>query len=60
MNFLISNDDGVHAPGLLVLYHALSTIGEVTAVAVGYISLSPVRLHHTPTTTLDKLSALIL
>lgn len=33
MNFLISNDDGVHAPGLLALYHALSTIGEVTVVA---------------------------
>ncbi|WP_265087877.1 hypothetical protein [Psychrobacter urativorans] len=23
------------------------------AVTAGYISLSPVRLHHTPTTTLD-------
>ena len=33
MNFLISNDDGVHAPGLLALYEALSTIGEVYVVA---------------------------
>lgn len=30
------------------------------AVAAGYISLSPVRLHHTPTETLDTLSALVL
>ena len=30
------------------------------AVAAGYISLSPVRLHHTPTATLDKLLALDL
>ena len=30
------------------------------AVAAGYISLSPVRLHHTPTETLDILSALVL
>lgn len=33
MKFLISNDDGVYAPGLLALYQALSTIGEVTVVA---------------------------
>lgn len=33
MRFLISNDDGVHAPGLLALYQALSTIGEVIVVA---------------------------
>lgn len=33
MKFLISNDDGVHAPGLLALYAALSKIGEVTVVA---------------------------
>ena len=33
MKFLISNDDGVHAPGLLALYNALSKIGEVTVVA---------------------------
>ena len=33
MRFLISNDDGVYAPGLLALYHALSNIGEVTVVA---------------------------
>ena len=33
MKFLISNDDGVHAPGLLELYQALSTLGEVTVVA---------------------------
>jgi len=33
MKFLISNDDGVYAPGLLALYQALSTIGEVIVVA---------------------------
>ena len=30
------------------------------AVAAGYISLSPVRLHHTPAETLASLSALVL
>ncbi|WP_352337915.1 5'/3'-nucleotidase SurE [Psychrobacter sp. 16-MNA-CIBAN-0192] len=33
MNILISNDDGVHAPGLLALYKALSVLGEVKVVA---------------------------
>ena len=33
MRFLLSNDDGVHAPGLLALAQALSTIGEVVVVA---------------------------
>ncbi|MGP9597344.1 5'/3'-nucleotidase SurE [Psychrobacter sp. AOP29-E1-4] len=33
MKFLISNDDGVYALGLLALYQALSTIGEVVVVA---------------------------
>ena len=33
MKFLISNDDGVHALGLLALYQALSSIGEVSVVA---------------------------
>ena len=33
MKFLISNDDGVHALGLLALYNALSKIGEVMVVA---------------------------
>jgi 5'-nucleotidase len=33
MKFLISNDDGVHAPGLLALFQALSAIGEVVVVA---------------------------
>lgn len=33
MKFLISNDDGVNAPGLLALYEALLTIGEVKVVA---------------------------
>ncbi len=35
MKFLISNDDGVHAPGLLALYHELSKFGEVRVVAPG-------------------------
>ncbi|MGP9557748.1 5'/3'-nucleotidase SurE [Psychrobacter sp. AOP7-A1-24] len=33
MRFLISNDDGVYAPGLLALSQALSAIGEVVVVA---------------------------
>ncbi|WP_201583206.1 5'/3'-nucleotidase SurE [Psychrobacter jeotgali] len=33
MKFLISNDDGIHAPGLLALYEALSEVGEVKVVA---------------------------
>ena len=33
MRFLISNDDGVAAPGLQALYDALSRIGEVVVVA---------------------------
>jgi 5'-nucleotidase len=33
MKILISNDDGVLAPGLLALYQALSHIGEVKVVA---------------------------
>ncbi|MGP4714824.1 MULTISPECIES: 5'/3'-nucleotidase SurE [unclassified Psychrobacter] len=33
MRFLISNDDGVYAPGLAALYRALSGIGEVVVVA---------------------------
>lgn len=33
MKILISNDDGVHAPGLEALYDALKDLGEVTVVA---------------------------
>ncbi len=33
MNILISNDDGVHAPGLEALYEALKGLGQVTVVA---------------------------
>lgn len=33
MHILLSNDDGVHAPGLQALAEALSTIAEVTVVA---------------------------
>lgn len=33
MKILISNDDGVHAPGLLILAKALAQIAEVTIVA---------------------------
>ncbi|MEN6670843.1 5'/3'-nucleotidase SurE [Psychrobacter sp. B38] len=32
MRFLISNDDGMYAPGLLALYQALSAIAEVVVV----------------------------
>lgn len=33
MNILISNDDGVHAPGLFCLAQALKTIADITVVA---------------------------
>jgi 5'-nucleotidase len=33
MKILISNDDGVHAPGLEALFDALEELGEVTVVA---------------------------
>ena len=33
MRFLLSNDDGVNAPGLLALYEALKKIGDVFVVA---------------------------
>ncbi len=33
MRILISNDDGVYAPGLMALYQALSTIADVVVVA---------------------------
>lgn len=33
MNLLLSNDDGVHAPGLQILYEALSDLGDVKVAA---------------------------
>lgn len=33
MHILLTNDDGIHAPGLLALAQTLSEIGEVTVVA---------------------------
>src|SRR5271169_633481 len=33
MKILVSNDDGVHAPGIACLAKALATVGEVTVVA---------------------------
>lgn len=33
MRILVSNDDGIHAPGLLALVRALRDVGEVTVVA---------------------------
>jgi len=33
MRILISNDDGIHAPGIAALYGALRDLGEVTVVA---------------------------
>src|SRR5690348_469361 len=33
MRILISNDDGVHAPGLQILAHTMATLGEVIVVA---------------------------
>ncbi|BBI68797.1 5'-nucleotidase SurE [Psychrobacter sp. KH172YL61] len=57
MKILISNDDGVYAPGLLALSQALSTIGEVVVVAPneeqsGYASAlsvsKPLHTHQLP------------
>ena len=39
---------------------AIINMTDDQAVAAGYISLSPVRLHHTPVAALDKLAALVL
>ena len=33
MKILLSNDDGVHAKGISVLYEALSKIADVTVIA---------------------------
>lgn len=33
MNILVTNDDGIHAPGIIALAHALQAIGTVTIVA---------------------------
>jgi 5'-nucleotidase len=33
MNILVTNDDGIHAPGLTALYHELCGLGEVAVVA---------------------------
>ena len=33
MNILITNDDGIHAPGIMTLKNSLSSIGEVLVVA---------------------------
>lgn len=33
MRFLVTNDDGIHAEGLMVLVEALSELGEVCIVA---------------------------
>lgn len=57
MKILVTNDDGIHAPGLLALYQELRHLGEVAVVApeseqsaVGHsISLSsPLRVHQVP------------
>jgi 5'-nucleotidase len=33
MNILVTNDDGIHAPGLTALFQELSSLGQVTVVA---------------------------
>ena len=33
MNILVTNDDGIHAPGLTALFQGLSSLGQVTEVA---------------------------
>lgn len=37
MRILLTNDDGIHAPGLLALRRALVALGEVTVVAPGTV-----------------------
>ncbi len=57
MNILVTNDDGIHAPGLTALFQELRALGKVTVVApeseqsaVGHaISLSePLRVRQVP------------
>ena len=33
MKILITNDDGIHSPGIKILYNAMTTLGEVLVVA---------------------------
>src|ERR1051326_1329541 len=33
MLILLTNDDGIHAPGLVALYHELTSLGEVHVIA---------------------------
>ena len=33
MRILLTNDDGIQAPGILAMYHALAELGDVTVVA---------------------------
>jgi|GEM_PF-4977045 len=33
MNIMVTNDDGIHAPGILALAAALGELGAVTVVA---------------------------
>lgn len=57
MKILMSNDDGVYAPGLLALYQALSTIAKVMVVAPNteqsgcassLSTTTPLYIHHLP------------
>ena len=33
MKILVSNDDGIHAPGIMALYEAVRDLGEIEIVA---------------------------
>ena len=33
MNILLTNDDGIHAPGLITLAEHLATIADITVIA---------------------------
>lgn len=58
MKILLSNDDGIHAPGLAALYHAVKDLGDVVVAApdsqmsaVGHaITISdPIKVHEVTT-----------
>ena len=57
MLILVTNDDGVHSPGILVLAEQLAVLGEVVAVSQGYVSITPLYLDMTNYHSFAELSA---
>lgn len=54
----ISNDTSIYNDSICNDNRTGHNPTDYQAIDAGYISVSPVRLHHTPTSALDKLSAL--